>query len=131
MIYSQVPNNQVFYFVGNPNYPKLKTLQGHWDIRDSVSGQASPDAEVELASSEVKLTYFKANGTYYTEGSFNFEGSPSYSQLIHSIRYWRFHHASPLPGLSSREWDGYILVVPQRDDLKVPTILDNLLKGSS
>lgn len=129
MRYDQVPPNTVFYFVGNPNYPKLKTLLGHHDIRDHVNGIYAPDGEVELASPVVELIYFKETGKYYTSGSFSFVGSPSHGEIVHQVRYWKARFDTDLPGLNCPVWEGYILVTPQREDLKIPHLLD--LTGGS
>jgi len=41
MKYSEVPGGAIFYFEGNPNYPKRKVGLGHIDIRDNVSGSGA------------------------------------------------------------------------------------------
>lgn len=124
MKYSQVNEGEVFYIEGSKTYPKLKIGLGHKDLRDGCHNHiGNPDWEVELASSEVKLTYFKENGKYYTEGSYYFVGDLPYHEILHRIAYWESHFQVPLPGLSSSKWNGYILVIPQREDLKVPHLL--------
>lgn len=72
----------------------------------------------------ISITYFKANGKFYTSAQFEWTGaciegevranpSPNMNDVVATVRGWRDHGGQgSLPGLSrfSGGWDGYILV---------------------
>lgn len=126
MKYSEVNDGQVFYMEGSPTYPKLKIGLGHKDLRDGcVNLVGNPDWEVELASStHVELTYFKAQGKYYTSAIWECDPQLSYYQLLIQLREILLDPVQENPGMSTSTWDGSVLGVPQREDLKVPFLID-------
>jgi len=76
---------------------------------------------------EVKITYFKPSGKYYCDGSFYVSEDTMYWDILERVRNRHMHyenHDQPLPGLSCETWDGYALVIPQSEELKIPALID-------
>ena len=61
----------------------------------------------------VKLTYFKESGKYYSDDEFVSNEEFSFD-IYAEVRNWnKTHRGETLPGLSCFSWEGYILVVPE------------------
>lgn len=75
---------------------------------------------------KVKLTYFKSSGKYYTEGVYNSDQEFNFD-IYPEVRAWAVGSLTlgHLPGLSSRTWQGYILVEPLDG---VPALIDTVLR---
>lgn len=72
----------------------------------------------------VKLTYFKPSGKFYCHGEFQSAHEFDF-EIYPYIREWAMGlstvNKNPLPGLSTKSWDGYILVSGEE---VVPALVD-------
>lgn len=72
------------------------------------------------AKRNVKLTYFKESGKYYSSAEYGSELELDY-EIYEEVRKMVLGYRGGLPGLSTTTWKYYILVEPENG---VPALLD-------